>query len=246
MINNYNKIIVVVVVLLLLGGGLYTYKLSKGNASPNEEIFCTMDALQCPDGSFVGRSGPKCEFLKCPDQTSFIGTLRQTSEGFDLIMAAPENNGGMEVSYVMPITLKVSNVVGQLVGKKVEVWGSFTDGNKLNVDRLEELKDSDPVVGNVSVGKTVYVNGVKITLNKIVQDSRCPIDAICVWAGNVTANVTLQSNTDKETIDIFSDKGAVAFDSYQITLEKISPSSKADTEIKPADYILTFRVRQNQ
>ena len=26
---------------------------------------CTMDAMQCPDGSYVGRTGPKCEFV-CP------------------------------------------------------------------------------------------------------------------------------------------------------------------------------------
>ena len=30
-----------------------------------EEIACTMDAFECPDGSFVGRSGPDCEFV-CP------------------------------------------------------------------------------------------------------------------------------------------------------------------------------------
>jgi|GEM_PF-1467839 hypothetical protein len=29
------------------------------------EIMCTQDAMQCPDGSWVGRSGPKCEFA-CP------------------------------------------------------------------------------------------------------------------------------------------------------------------------------------
>jgi hypothetical protein len=29
-------------------------------------ISCTADALECPDGSFVGRIGPKCEFAKCP------------------------------------------------------------------------------------------------------------------------------------------------------------------------------------
>lgn len=27
---------------------------------------CTMDAKQCPDGSFVGRTGPNCEFTACP------------------------------------------------------------------------------------------------------------------------------------------------------------------------------------
>ncbi len=30
-----------------------------------EEVACTMDAFQCPDGSFVGRTGPSCEFV-CP------------------------------------------------------------------------------------------------------------------------------------------------------------------------------------
>ncbi len=32
-------------------------------------IFCTQEAKQCPDGSYVGRTGPKCEFSPCP-QTS--------------------------------------------------------------------------------------------------------------------------------------------------------------------------------
>lgn len=31
-----------------------------------ENIACTMDAKLCPDGSYVGRSGPKCEFAACP------------------------------------------------------------------------------------------------------------------------------------------------------------------------------------
>ena len=28
-------------------------------------VACTMDAMQCPDGSYVGRTGPRCEFV-CP------------------------------------------------------------------------------------------------------------------------------------------------------------------------------------
>jgi hypothetical protein len=28
---------------------------------------CTMDAKMCPDGSYVGRQGPTCEFAPCPD-----------------------------------------------------------------------------------------------------------------------------------------------------------------------------------
>lgn len=31
-----------------------------------DQTVCTADAMQCPDGSWVGRSGPNCEFV-CPE-----------------------------------------------------------------------------------------------------------------------------------------------------------------------------------
>lgn len=33
-----------------------------------EAVYCTMDAKQCADGSFVGRIPPKCEFAPCPEK----------------------------------------------------------------------------------------------------------------------------------------------------------------------------------
>jgi hypothetical protein len=33
-----------------------------------EGVVCTLDAMQCPDGSWVGRSGPECQFV-CPVAT---------------------------------------------------------------------------------------------------------------------------------------------------------------------------------
>ena len=30
-------------------------------------VACTMDAKMCPDGSYVGRTGPACEFSPCPN-----------------------------------------------------------------------------------------------------------------------------------------------------------------------------------
>tara|TARA_B100000508_G_scaffold31981_1_gene24596 strand:- start:34622 stop:35248 length:627 start_codon:yes stop_codon:yes gene_type:complete len=32
-----------------------------------EPVACTQEAKMCPDGSFVGRTGPNCEFEACPD-----------------------------------------------------------------------------------------------------------------------------------------------------------------------------------
>ena len=36
------------------------------NPTSTEPVACTMDARLCPDGSSVGRTGPKCEFEACP------------------------------------------------------------------------------------------------------------------------------------------------------------------------------------
>lgn len=35
---------------------------------PDEPIACTMDAKMCPDGSYVSRQGPNCEFAPCPGE----------------------------------------------------------------------------------------------------------------------------------------------------------------------------------
>lgn len=32
----------------------------------DEGVACTMDAKMCPDGSYVGRVAPLCEFAPCP------------------------------------------------------------------------------------------------------------------------------------------------------------------------------------
>ncbi|OGY99995.1 MAG: hypothetical protein A2945_00610 [Candidatus Liptonbacteria bacterium RIFCSPLOWO2_01_FULL_52_25] len=39
---------------------------SKKDTSMDNGTACTQDAMQCPDGSYVGRTGPNCEFAECP------------------------------------------------------------------------------------------------------------------------------------------------------------------------------------
>jgi hypothetical protein len=34
----------------------------------DDEVVCTMDVKECPDGSFVGRVPPDCEFSPCPGE----------------------------------------------------------------------------------------------------------------------------------------------------------------------------------
>ncbi len=57
-------------VVLIVGVFLYL-KSMDGQDRPldenNDGIACTMEAKMCPDGSYVGRTGPNCEFSPCPN-----------------------------------------------------------------------------------------------------------------------------------------------------------------------------------
>lgn len=46
------------------------YGCDKPVVTPNPPVACTMEAMLCPDGSYVGRTGPKCEFSTCPNTTN--------------------------------------------------------------------------------------------------------------------------------------------------------------------------------
>jgi len=52
----------VIVVITALG----TYYFISSKITKKEQVFCTMEAKLCPDGSYVGRVGPNCEFTECP------------------------------------------------------------------------------------------------------------------------------------------------------------------------------------
>lgn len=67
-------LLAIVVVL----GGVYFYAMGfKPSSTP---IACTADAMQCPDGSYVGRTGPDCQFV-CPTATTTPTTASSTSSG---------------------------------------------------------------------------------------------------------------------------------------------------------------------
>jgi len=65
-----SKIILWAIGILIVGLAVY-YFLSPSSPADSvgdsDVVFCTMDAKQCPDGSYVGRTGPNCEFV-CPSR----------------------------------------------------------------------------------------------------------------------------------------------------------------------------------
>ncbi len=60
--THKTKIILGIVALVLIAGVIYV----EYPKQTNDSAICTMEAKLCPDGSYVGRTGPSCEFSECP------------------------------------------------------------------------------------------------------------------------------------------------------------------------------------
>ncbi len=66
--NNVYKMLSIALLCLFAGLGI-GYYIAKNPVRVFEPQGCTMEAKICPDGSAVGRTGPKCEFSPCPPET---------------------------------------------------------------------------------------------------------------------------------------------------------------------------------
>ncbi len=60
---SVKHILIIILVILIPAAITSGYFLNKLN---RKTVACTMEAKLCPDGSYVGRTGPNCEFSACP------------------------------------------------------------------------------------------------------------------------------------------------------------------------------------
>jgi len=64
--KDLTVIIIAVALLGLVWIGWAQFETWRTNTYGEKQTVCTLEAKQCPDGSFVGRTGPNCEFATCP------------------------------------------------------------------------------------------------------------------------------------------------------------------------------------
>jgi len=66
----------VVAIAIIISTGFYLWQ--KNHPA---QVACTQEAKQCPDGSYVGRTGPNCEFAPCPSEALCEGGKCPASGG---------------------------------------------------------------------------------------------------------------------------------------------------------------------
>lgn len=102
------------------------------------------------------------------------------------------------------------------------------------------------VTVRVKAQKSVMRDRLRIRVVAI-EDSRCPQDVNCVWAGNakVTIKVT-NRNGRTETFDLNTsvDVKSIRFGGYEISLGRVTPYPRSNIRINPNGYTASFTVRK--
>ena len=94
------------------------------------------------------------------------------------------------------------------------------------------------------IGESVNKDGLSIKLLGVNNDSRCPMNARCIWAGNVV--LTAQLVAGNTEADVLLEQGKTTFfGGYAISIGDVKPDKLANKEIAKTDYQILFMVEKN-
>ena len=98
-----------------------------------------------------------------------------------------------------------------------------------------------PDASDVALGERAYVDGPIVQPVEVVEDSRCPMNARCVWAGRVRVKmIWIRGNGEKQPFEVTLGEPTQLADG-QFTLESVRPEKRTDIKLTPSDYRFSFR-----
>ena len=101
----------------------------------------------------------------------------------------------------------------------------------------------------LKAGRQVTVKGTKLRIRFVAveNDSRCPSDVTCVWAGNAAVQLQLGTGRGSKTVTLNTSKspsfaGETEYRGYKVKLVDLSPYPRSDRKIVRRDYTATLLV----
>jgi len=91
--------------------------------------------------------------------------------------------------------------------------------------------------------ETVSVDGLKVTPKEVLEDSRCPMNARCIWAGQVRLRISVHIGLRRKSMEITSGEPIQVADG-SLELVEVRPDKVTTVNagaIDPADYRFGFR-----
>lgn len=97
---------------------------------------------------------------------------------------------------------------------------------------------------DIAVGAVARLRDSDLTVrfDTVTEDSRCPTDVTCVWEGNATALVTLDSAGKTAQVQFTTSKPqSVRAYGWTFELRAVRPPRTSQSPPGPSEYVITLR-----
>ena len=114
--------------------------------------------------------------------------------------------------------------------------------------RVAYTQQANPMKATLTVGQSVKVpaTDVKVTLEEVLEDSRCPTGTTCIWAGDATVSITIASANNgpwKFTLHTNGQSAQEAqHDGVLVRLMDVAPYPTVDGPPKREAYRVSFSI----
>lgn len=92
----------------------------------------------------------------------------------------------------------------------------------------------------IAIRESVWVGKAVVTPIEVIEDSRCPIDAVCVQAGRLVVETRIDGPGWRQTLPLTLGK-VHEVRGVSIMLEQATPGRLADTPPRQTEYRLIFK-----
>ena len=97
-------------------------------------------------------------------------------------------------------------------------------------------QSSETVSVNIGDSATLSKSKIAIKFIKVIEDSRCPVNVNCIWAGNAKIEVEISKGAKTETFTLNTNgqETSAKFSNYLVKFTDLKPERSTDSaETKP-------------
>lgn len=94
--------------------------------------------------------------------------------------------------------------------------------------------------GFARVGEATRAGPITVRPLDVVEDSRCPMNARCIWAGRVVVSAMVNEDGRAQERKLVLGEPSL-LTSGSVVLDTVEPPTRTDTPIAPKDYRFHFR-----
>lgn len=108
-----------------------------------------------------------------------------------------------------------------------------------------QINAQESVKVKVKTQESTANGNLRIRFAELINDSRCPADVTCVWAGNAKISVRLTNRRGASKTVVLNSgmkPQSIVFSGYEIKFRDLNPRLRSNVRINPDGYVATFEV----